>query len=76
MMLDITKIGYWLRFNIKPLFLLKGPVPLTNEHKAYAKEDTADDKSFGVGVIRFHPFQKSTNPSKICENKMEKNRQG
>ena len=36
-------------------------VPLTDELKAYAcKNDITDDKSFKVGVIRFHPLQKST----------------
>ena len=56
--------------------LIKGPVPLTDKHKAYAKKITADDQIFGVGAINFHPLQKSTKLSKLCENQMEKNGQG
>ena len=49
---------------------------MTDEHKAYAKTGTASDQIFGVGANRFHPLQKSTIPSKIYENRMEKNGQG
>ena len=54
----------------------KGPVQLTDEHNSVCKKDTADDQSFGVGVIRFHLLQKSTKLTEIRENKMEKNGQG
>ena len=40
------------------------------------KKDTADDESFGVGVIRLHMLKKSTKLSEICGNIMEKNGQG
>ena len=49
---------------------------MTVEHKAYEITGTADDQIFGVGTNRFHPLQKSTKMSKICENRMEKNGQG
>ena len=51
-------------------------VPLTDELKAYAcKNDITDDKSFKVGVIRFHPLQKIDKTDFICEFKMKRNRQ-
>ena len=39
------------------------------------QNDTTDDKSFKVGVIRFHPLQKFDKTDLICEFKMKKNRQ-
>ena len=70
---NLAKVFFVLKSNrmcINFLYLnneIKGPVPLTDEHKAYAKRTWRTTKSFGVGVIRFHPLRKSTKLSKICE---------
>ena len=53
--------------------ICKDSVPLTDKENA-CKRDTADDQSFGVGVIHFHPLQIWTNLSKIGKSKTAKER--
>ena len=52
------------------------PGPTDRWTQSVCKKGHRVDQIFGVGVIRFHPLQTSTKQSKICENNMEKKRQG
>ena len=52
------------------------PGPTDRLTQSLRKEDTADDQSFGVGVIRFHLLQKSTKSVENLRTQMEKNVQG